>query len=196
MGNHDFDFGVEHLVDNCVKKCDFPWLLSNAYDKETGKFLGMYRSHVILVEGARDLEHCVSVGERLAQGRDAVMLEHGGWKIGLMGLIEEEWLLTLSTIEREEVDYYDFVGVARDLNKRLRKEGADIVIALTHMRTPNDMRLANEVPEIDLILGGHDHDEYSEVTPQSLRPPTSAHTSQLHRVNTPLTQCKRTAGSV
>jgi 2',3'-cyclic-nucleotide 2'-phosphodiesterase (5'-nucleotidase family) len=31
------------------------------------------------------------------------------------------------------------------------------VIALTHMRTPNDIRLAESVPEIDLILGGHDH---------------------------------------
>ena len=25
------------------------------------------------------------------------------------------------------------------------------------MRTPNDIRLAKEVEEIDLILGGHDH---------------------------------------
>jgi 5'-nucleotidase len=31
------------------------------------------------------------------------------------------------------------------------------VIALTHMRTPNDIRLAENVPEVDLILGGHDH---------------------------------------
>ena len=31
------------------------------------------------------------------------------------------------------------------------------MIALTHMRTPNDLRLAEQVPEVDLILGGHDH---------------------------------------
>lgn len=36
-------------------------------------------------------------------------------------------------------------------------QGCDVVIALTHMRTPNDIRLAEEVDEIDLILGGHDH---------------------------------------
>ena len=36
-------------------------------------------------------------------------------------------------------------------------QGCKIVIALTHMRTPNDIRLAKEVEEIDLILGGHDH---------------------------------------
>lgn len=32
------------------------------------------------------------------------------------------------------------------------------MIALTHMRWPNDIRLAENVSEIDLILGGHDHD--------------------------------------
>jgi 5'-nucleotidase len=31
------------------------------------------------------------------------------------------------------------------------------VIALTHMRYPNDVKLAESVDEIDLILGGHDH---------------------------------------
>jgi 5'-nucleotidase len=32
-----------------------------------------------------------------------------------------------------------------------------MVIALTHMMKYNDMKLANEVRGIDLILGGHDH---------------------------------------
>jgi len=33
----------------------------------------------------------------------------------------------------------------------------DFVFALTHMREPSDRRLAHEVPEIDMIFGGHDH---------------------------------------
>jgi len=42
--------------------------------------------------------------------------------------------------------------------KKLRaEEDVDFVIALTHFREPNDERLATEVPEIDLVLGGHDH---------------------------------------
>jgi 2',3'-cyclic-nucleotide 2'-phosphodiesterase (5'-nucleotidase family) len=36
-------------------------------------------------------------------------------------------------------------------------EGAELLVALTHMRVPNDLRLGAEVPEFDLILGGHDH---------------------------------------
>ncbi len=41
--------------------------------------------------------------------------------------------------------------------RKLRAAGADIVIALTHMRSHNDRKLAASVPEIDLVLGGHDH---------------------------------------
>ena len=36
-------------------------------------------------------------------------------------------------------------------------EAVDLVVALTHFREPNDERLAAEAPEIDLVLGGHDH---------------------------------------
>ena len=33
-------------------------------------------------------------------------------------------------------------------------QGAEVVVALTHMRLPNDLRLAEAVPGIDLVLGG------------------------------------------
>lgn len=36
------------------------------------------------------------------------------------------------------------------------------MIALTHMRTHNDIKLANEIDNIDLILGGHDHVHHLE----------------------------------
>ncbi len=36
-------------------------------------------------------------------------------------------------------------------------QGCDLIVALTHMRVPNDLRLAREVPELHMILGGHDH---------------------------------------
>jgi len=32
------------------------------------------------------------------------------------------------------------------------------VVALTHMRWPNDRRVAEEVTGVDIVLGGHDHD--------------------------------------
>ena len=75
-----------------------------------------------------------------------------------------------------QVQYEDYVTAANTLSAKLREEeGCEVeilillvwcgskgctvqaVIALTHMRTPNDIRLAEQVAGLDLILGGHDH---------------------------------------
>ena len=73
-------------------------------------------------------------------------------------MVEKEWLDTLSTINPEEVTYTDYVDAGAMLARELKKnKNCEIVIALTHMRSPNDIRLAENVAEIDLILGGHDH---------------------------------------
>lgn len=130
-GNHDFDFGVDNLME-FAKQTKFPWLMSNVVDNETGKLL--------------------------ADGEEFRILERAGKKIGLVGLVEEEWLATLATLDPDDVEYKDFVTEGRRLARFLKhKKGVDYVIALTHMRTPNDCRLAANVDEIDLILGGHDH---------------------------------------
>lgn len=36
------------------------------------------------------------------------------------------------------------------------------MIGLTHMSMKNDMLLCEKVPEIDVILGGHDHNYWLE----------------------------------
>lgn len=135
-GNHDFDFGTDALVD-MASQCNFPWLISNVVDKLTGA--------------------------PLARGRLTHMLETGGRKIGLLGVVEKEWLVTLHSIEPDDVIFEDFCVCARRLARQLREDGADLVIAMSHMRMPNDYLLAAEVGEVDIVLGGHDH--HYEVTP-------------------------------
>ncbi|KAI5750626.1 hypothetical protein M8J76_017176 [Diaphorina citri] len=130
LGNHEFDFGLEILKQR-LSECTFPWLMSNVIDNETGRPLG--------------------------EGKISHAIQWNGKRIGLMGLVEQEWLETLASVDPEEITYLDYCEVGRKLGAQLRSEGCDYVIALTHMRTPNDIRLAEEVDEIDLILGGHDH---------------------------------------
>jgi len=130
FGNHDFDFGIDTLMGH-VEKTNFPWLMSNVIDNETGR--------------------------PLADGKVTHIIDWCGRKIGLIGLVEKEWLDTLSTINPEEVTYTDYVESGQALAKELRAKGCQFIIALTHMRTPNDLRLAANASEIDLILGGHDH---------------------------------------
>ena len=40
----------------------------------------------------------------------------------------------------------------------MQEQGAELIVALTHMRLPNDIKCAAEAVGIDLVLGGHDHD--------------------------------------
>ena len=67
-------------------------------------------------------------------------------------MVEKEWLDTLAAINPNEVIYTDFVETANTLTTELKdKENCDIVIALTHMRQPNDIKLAENSPRIDLV---------------------------------------------
>ena len=62
-------------------------------------------------------------------------------------------------VDASDVVYEDFCAVGRRLARELREEdNCDLIVAVTHSRLPNDELLAENVPEIDLILGGHDHD--------------------------------------
>jgi hypothetical protein len=90
--------------------------------------------------------------------------------------------------------YTDFVEVGRDLALHLRQEEhCDLVIALTHMRAPNDERLARSVAEIDVVLGGHDHDYVRRTRVEgcvSLVPFASA-CAHLHCTPAPCTRIPR-----
>lgn len=86
-----------------------------------------------------------------------------------MGLVELGWISTLNCLDLDEVIYEDYVLAANRLSKDLREVyKCDYIIALTHMRTYNDVRLAQEAEDIDLILGGHDHvDRSNQGSPRS-----------------------------
>lgn len=74
-------------------------------------------------------------------------------------MAELAWVETLGTIDMDKVDYEDFVECAnRYIHKLKEEDHCDMVIALTHMRVPNDEKITRECPGLDLVLGGHDHD--------------------------------------
>lgn len=80
-----------------------------------------------------------------------------GIKIGLIGLGEREWLATINSLPPDLI-YKSASTTARELVPKLRAEGAEIIVAITHMREPNDNKLADQTDGlIDIILGGHDH---------------------------------------
>ncbi|KAI0012584.1 Metallo-dependent phosphatase [Xylariaceae sp. FL0662B] len=133
LGNHDLDFGVRQFK-HLASKCKFPWLIANVLDPALGD--------------------SVPIGNCK---RTHMMTSSNGIKIGFIGLGEREWLATINSLPPDLI-YRSATETAKELVPQLRAEGAEIVIALTHMREPNDNKLAEQTDGlIDIILGGHDH---------------------------------------
>lgn len=133
LGNHDLDFGVGQFR-NLAAKCSFPWLIANVLDADLGPNVPIgnaKRTHIITASN--------------------------GLKIGIIGLGEREWLETINSLPPNLI-YKSATETAKELIPQLRADGADLIVALTHMREPNDNKLAENVgDQIDIILGGHDH---------------------------------------
>ncbi|PBP20195.1 putative 5'-nucleotidase [Diplocarpon rosae] len=133
VGNHDLDFGVRQFR-HLAKQCSFPWLLANVIDPALGDDVP------------------------LGNAQKTVMLtSSNGIKIGVIGLVEREWLDTINSLPPDLI-YKSVSAVAKELVPGLRAQGAEIIVAVTHQREPNDNKLAQKTDGlIDIILGGHDH---------------------------------------
>ena len=53
LGNHDFDFGLEEIVKH-IGNSNFPWLLSNVFERETNRTLGhVPEKHIVQLDGIK-----------------------------------------------------------------------------------------------------------------------------------------------
>lgn len=81
-----------------------------------------------------------------------------GIKIGFMGLAEREWAAKGNSLP-QNLEYTEMIDAAEKFGPKLREQGADIVIAMTHARQERDFRFGEGLSEgcVDMILAGHDH---------------------------------------
>ncbi len=141
IGNHDFDAGVERLAEVVRAHARFPMLCCN-YGFAGTAMEGSHREHLVR--------------------------EFDGLRVGILGLgIDLDGLVGVR--QRGGTTFLDPVENARRVAGRLRhEERCDFIIALSHVsingrrnsrgiQRPGDREIARAVPEIDVILGGHDH---------------------------------------
>ncbi|KAA0159485.1 hypothetical protein FNF28_05842 [Cafeteria roenbergensis] len=203
LGNHDLDDGIANF-ELRASESDFPWLATNVdyvpkedLDAEGADAAaavgaggekaedptdlalpqGMVRS-LTASHGHAEDESCTACDDTTMPGcRRFAVLTYGTVRVGLIGLIEDSWLETLSHVDPEDLVYEDFITSARWWSAKLRSEHAcDVVVALTHMRLPNDLRLGSAAASlgVDLVLGGHDHFYSSQEVAAGLYPPGAA----------------------
>ena len=129
FGNHEFDFG-QHVTRQRMSESRFTWVSSNVLDPTTGLPFGNAVSFVL-----RDVN---------------------GIRVAFIGLTTPETRV-LSRGARS-LSLLNPVAAAKDVVARARRAKADVIVALTHQAMADDKELAAAVPEIDVILGGHEHD--------------------------------------
>ncbi|HJU05901.1 MAG TPA: bifunctional UDP-sugar hydrolase/5'-nucleotidase [Nitrospiraceae bacterium] len=126
-GNHDFDYGLDHLH-HLQRIARFPILCSNV----TG--------------------HSVEV-----PCRPYAIVRVGSTSIGLIGLLgRSNFPDAFNRQAAAQLAFRDGIEAARTLSRALKTRGdVDLVIAVTHQDTEEDMSLLQEVPDVDVIIGGH-----------------------------------------
>ena len=134
LGNHEFDNGCAALAAR-LKTANFPVVCANY------QFANKKLSKVI---------------------KPYTIIERAGHRIGIFGLGVNLNGYIAPQIARE-VTYLDPVETARKMVAELRAKNCDLIICLSHLgldtNSDNDYLMALQVPEIDVIIGGHSHEE-------------------------------------
>ena len=138
LGNHEFDNGCSALAAR-LKTADFPVVCAN-YQFSNKKLTKVIKPYVIV--------------------------ERAGMRIGIFGLGVDLNGYTAPQIARE-VTYLSPFICARNMVEELQKQRCDFIVCLSHLgvdinKVDNDFELARQVPGIDVIIGGHSHEELKD----------------------------------
>ncbi|MFP5386187.1 MAG: bifunctional metallophosphatase/5'-nucleotidase [Bacteriovoracia bacterium] len=90
-----------------------------------------------------------------------------GVKVGVIGLTTNDLLYKWRL--KGDGGISSEVKTAKKWAGYLRERGNEVIIALTHIGISKDKNLAKEVPEIDVIVGGHSHSELQQVVWQKTK---------------------------
>ena len=138
IGNHEFDYGPELLAD---------------YLKEAGYPAAHEQTKILASNLQAPADHILRT-ENLYQDTQIIELE-AGLKIGFFSLIGRDAVEVIA--EPGDMEFLNQHQTARNKIAELKEEGAELIIAITHSGVAEDRELAQEVKDIDIIVGGHDH---------------------------------------
>lgn len=158
FGNHEFDL-KEHQLLARINESEFNWISTNAFHKtDQGVAPFIHNGKPI----SREMIHLIKT--------DKATL-----KLGLIGVV-------LPFNQKKYVAYEDVIGTVRESYNKLSKT-CDIVLAITHLEVDDDKKLAEAMPEIPLLMGGHDHKNMNVVLDHNsiTKADANAKTVYVHR---------------
>lgn len=127
LGNHEFDYGWERV----------------AAFRQAATFL-------LLAANARS-----PAGELIADA-GYLLLDLGSVRVGIIGAVSEHTPRMISRRGNEGLNIEPVLPLLAGLVPEVRGQ-CDLLILLSHLGSRTDQAVAEAVPGIDLIVGGHDH---------------------------------------
>ena len=127
IGNHEFDHGWSQ-IQKFRDTADFPLLGANAH---------------------------TPAGELLAD-LPWVIWQRGALRVAVIGVITPTTPQIITPIGNAGLVISDPVSVLKPLVARLHNE-ADLIVVLSHVGHQGERLLAAQLPDIDVIVGGHSH---------------------------------------
>ena len=152
IGNHDFDWGVDALIDNTKTGYDgytTPVLAANVYDYNfSTKTLGNIQQ------------------QDIGQTTVSYTLENG-LKVGIVGVIGENQITSITSSYTEEIGFADHIKIIKDESVKLKEAGCDVVIASCHAGQEQVIEQGLE-EYVNLVLCGHTHKNESYIEENGL----------------------------
>jgi 2',3'-cyclic-nucleotide 2'-phosphodiesterase (5'-nucleotidase family) len=138
FGNHEFDI-TENELQSRINESAFQWVSSNTFHKSGNTVASFVKS-----TGTKSdpIPETYIITVRDADGTVA--------KIGFIGI-------TLPFTRTPYVSYTDPLASAEKMYNQI-KDSVDAVVAVTHQAIADDIILAQRLPGLAMIIGGHEHD--------------------------------------
>ncbi len=164
FGNHEFDIKEQELQDR-INESKFTWLGTSVrrINTKTGKKSKFYQ------ETDSTLNYVPDTWIWEISDEDGTSI-----KIGFFG----------ATLDMNQVKYVEYLDVTNTCLEAVQSLSlqTDVVIGLTHLNVAEDLELAAKLPQVPLLMGGHDHHHIRESVGNTLvtKADANAKTAYVH----------------
>lgn len=146
IGNHEFNYGLDFLQ-KTLAGANFPYINANVFDKKTGEHY--FQPYLIKTHSFKDTDG-----------------EIHQVKVGYIGFVPPQIMVWDKKNLEGNVVAKDIKETAEKLIPQMKKEGADIIVAIPHsgvstdpykLGAENSVYYLTQVKGIDAIAFGHSH---------------------------------------
>ncbi len=164
FGNHEFDIKEQELQDR-INESAFTWLGTSVrrINTTTGKTSRFYQ------ETDSTVNYVPDTWTWEISDEDGTSIS-----VGFFG----------ATLDMNEVNYVEYLDVTNSCLEAVQTLSlqTDVVIGLTHLNVAEDLELAAKLPQVPLLMGGHDHHHIKEKVGNTMvtKADANAKTAYIH----------------